>query len=221
MQSKTQNSTPIKKLKTKHYSLGTINEYTKEVQLVNCTNKKQAVYNSQGIGMLEDTQNNLSAPNIQTSSGIGIKIFILNTCALLKCISTIFVIEKWLIHLKKNKVVLNQKLDKILENQEFIKVHIHSAKHDEIPLGNDFLEVYQKFIPIKCKQDLIEIENLLTNEFTFKVNLGERMFGYSGEDVGRFIKQVLYSTFSAYFSTKISYTANAIIKRHPTQKKLL
>jgi len=68
-------------------------------------------------------------------------------------------------------VVLNQKLDKILENQKFIKVHIHSAKHDEITLGNDFLEIYQKFIPIKCKQDLIEIENLLTNELTFKVNL--------------------------------------------------
>ncbi|KAL5246246.1 hypothetical protein ACI65C_013654 [Semiaphis heraclei] len=310
MQSKTQNSTPIKKLKTKHYSLGTINEYTKEVQLVNCTNKKQAVYNSQGIGMLEDTQNNLSAPNIQTSSGIeytkevqlvnctnkkqavynsqgigmledtqnnlsapniqtssgieytkevqlvnctnkkqavynsqgigmledtqnnlsapniqtssgiGIKIFILNTCALLKCISTIFVIEKWLIHLKKNQVVLNKKLDKILENQEFIKVHIHSAKHDEIPLGNDFLEVYQKFIPIKCKQDLIEIKNLLTNEFTFKVNLGKRMFGYSGEDVGRFIKQVLDSTFSVYFSTKISYTGKCHNKTTPNSKKV-
>lgn len=120
--------------------------------------------------MLEDTQNS-DAPNIQTSSGIGIKIFMLNTFALIKFIFSFFVIEKWLIHLKKNQVVLNQKLDKILENQEFIKVHIHSAKHDEIPLGNDFLEVYQKFIPIKCKQDLIEIENMLTNELTFKVNL--------------------------------------------------
>lgn len=195
--SKTQNCTPIKKLKTKHYSLGTINgnffflnkfkhfnnilynvlyeqtyfilEYKKEVQLVNCTNKKQAIYNSQSIEMLEETQNNSFAPNIQTSSGIGIKIFILNTCALLKFISTFVVIEKWLIHLKKNQVYLIKKIDKILEKQEFIKVHIHGAKHDEIPSGNDFLKVYQKFIPIKCKQDLIEIENLLTNELCLKL----------------------------------------------------
>ncbi|KAF0707874.1 Uncharacterized protein FWK35_00036533, partial [Aphis craccivora] len=83
-----------------------------------------------------------------------------------------------------------------------------------------FLELYQKLIPIKCKQDLIEVENLLTNESTFKVNLGKRMFGYSGEDVGRFMRQVLDSMFSAQFSTKISYTGKCHNKTTPNSKKV-
>jgi len=46
------------------------------------------------------------------------------------------------------------------------------------------------------------------------------MFGYSGEDVGCFIKQVLDSTFSSHFSTKISYTGKCHNKTTPNSKKV-
>jgi len=46
------------------------------------------------------------------------------------------------------------------------------------------------------------------------------MFGYSGKDVGRFMKQVLDSTFSANFGTKISYTGKCHNKTTPNSKKV-
>ncbi|KAF0767818.1 Uncharacterized protein FWK35_00006734 [Aphis craccivora] len=47
----------------------------------------------------------------------------------------------------------------------------------------------------------------------------KRMFGYSGEDVGRFMRQVLDSMFGTQFSTKIIYTSKWHNKTTPNSKK--